>query len=279
MGMDARPGQPSRGEGLGVPRVPAGPLSAATGFARGFYLPFRAIGMIFSRGRLLRWSAAAALVSALLFAALLGLLVAFTGDLLNLVWTRPEGWLVAVWYVVAALLFGLLFVVGASTLPAVATAPFLDPISADTERSLGLSGEEGGGLGRLLAETANALGKTLLRVFLLLAGHGVLLLFWLLPGVGQAVWSAAALFWSVLWLAFEYLDVPANRHGYRFRDTLALLRRNPGASLGLGLGIYLVLWVPLLNVFFVPVGAVAATALFVELRREGEGPADRARTR
>lgn len=271
MGMDARSGHPSLPAGPGVARA-AGPLGVGLGFARGFFLPFRAIGMIFSHPRLLRWSLGAALVSAVLLAALLGVLVAFTGDLLGLLWSKPEGWLVTLWYVVAALLFGLLFVVGASTVPALATAPFLDPISSDTEKVLGEAGDEGGGLGRILAETANALGKTLLRIVILLLGHGLLLLLWLLPGIGQGLWSAGALGWSVLWLAFEYLDVPANRHGYRFRNTLSLLRRNPGASLGLGLGIYLVLWVPLLNVFFVPVGAVAATALFVDLRREGEGP-------
>lgn len=247
MGMDARPGHPM---------LPG---------AGGFLLPFRAIGLIVAHPALLRWSLLAGLVSAVLLSVLLGLLVAFTGDLLGLLWAKPTGWLVGVWYVAAALVFGLLFVLGASTVPTVATAPFLDPLSADTERVLGAAPEDIGGLARVVAETANAIGKAILRIALLLAGHAVLLLLWLLPGIGQGLWSAAALAWTVFWLAFEYLDVPANRHGFRFRDTLALVRANAPAAIGLGLGVYLILWVPLLNVFFVPVGAVAATALFVEL--------------
>jgi CysZ protein len=265
MDMDARSAPPSLPGGPARPAgAPAGPLSAGVRFAGGFLLPFRAIGLILAHRALRRWSLLAGLVSAVLLAALVVGLVAFTGDLLGLIWARPAGWVAAVWYLVAALLFGLLFVLGASTVPTVATAPFLDPLSADTERILG-GGPAGGGLGRMVAETANAVGKAVIRIALLLAGHGALLLLWLLPGIGQGLWSAAALAWTVLWLAFEYLDVPANRHGYRFRDTLRLLWANAPAAAGLGLAIYLVLWIPLLNAFFVPVGAVAATALFVQV--------------
>ena len=270
MGMDARPGQPSLPAGPGG--APAGPLSAGARFAHGFLLPFRAIGLILAHRALRRWSLLAGVVSAVLLTGLLVVLVAFTGDLLSAVWARPEGWLRALWYLAAALLFGLLFVLGASTIPTVATAPFLDPLSADTERVLGAAPGEAGGLRRIVGETANAVGKAVLRIGILLAGHLALLLLWLLPGIGQGLWSAAALAWTVFWLSFEYLDVPANRHGYRFRDTLALIRRHGAAATGLGLGVYLVLWVPLLNVFFVPVGAVAATQLFVEL---GDRPAGR----
>lgn len=278
MGMDARPGHPMLPGPGGLGARP-GPLSAGSRFAGGFLLPFRAIGLILAHRPLRRWSALAGLVSAVLLAGLLGALVAFTGDLLGVLWAKPAGWLVGLWYLAAALVFGILFVLGASTVPTVATAPFLDPLSADTERVLGAAAEDGGGLGRVLAETVNAVGKAVLRIALLLAGHALLLVLWLLPGIGQGLWSAAALSWTVFWLAFEYLDVPANRHGYRFRDTLALVRANAPAAVGLGLGVYLILWVPLLNVFFVPVGAVAATMLFVQLapggRPGGSGPGPR----
>ncbi len=261
MGMDARSGHPSLPVRTGV----SAGLGVGARFARGFLLPFRSFGLILTHRKLLRWSIVTGLVSAVLFTGLVVALVAWTGDVLELVWAKPGGWLSVLWYLAAALLFGLLFVVGASTVPTVATAPFLDPISADTERLLGGQVEEGGGLARVLAETANAVGKTVLRIAFLLAGHGLLLLLWLLPGIGQGLWSGCALAWTVLWLAFEYLDIPANRHGFRFRDTVALVRANLAAATGLGLGLYLVLWVPLLNVLFVPVGAVAATALYVEL--------------
>jgi len=244
--------------------APSNPLAD---LAHGFALPFRAMRLILANRPLRRLSAVTAAISAVLLVALFGLLVHFTGDILGLLWTKPTGWLLALWYPLAFLVFAVLFVVGASTVPTLATAPMLDPLSVAAERALGIEGDDGFDLVRVLKETLSALAKTFLRLVLLYVGHAFLLLLWLLPVVGHAAWTAAALLWTVFWLAYEYFDVPANRYGLGFDAVLGLVRRHIFLAMGFGAAVQLILWVPLLNAVFIPVAAVGATIAFAELRR------------
>ena len=235
--------------------------------ARGFALPFRAMRLIVSNPPLLRLSLVTAGISAVLLALLFALLVHFTGDIVGLLWAKPSGWLLALWYPLAFLVFAVLFVVGASTVPTLATAPMLDPLSVAAEKALGIEGDDTFDLVRVVKETLNALAKTFMRLLLLYAGHAFLLLLWLLPGIGHAAWSVAAFLWTVFWLAYEYLDVPANRYGLGFDAVLQLVRNHLFLAMGFGVAVHLILWVPLLNAVFIPVAAVGATISFAELRR------------
>lgn len=235
--------------------------------ARGFAFPFRAMRLILSNPPLRKLSLVTAAISAALLLLLFGLLVAFTDDILGLVWAKPTGWLLALWYPAAFLVFAVLFVVGASTVPTLATAPMLDPLSVATERALGIEGDDSFDLARVIRETLSSFAKTALRLLLFYVGQGFLLLLWLVPVVGHAAWSVAAVLWTVFWLAYEYFDVPANRYGMGFDAVLGFVRKHFFLAMGLGAAIHLILWVPLLNAVFIPVGAVGATMAFVDLKR------------
>lgn len=250
--------------------LPAPVLARSNPFAdlaRGFAFPFRAMRLIVSNPTLRRLSAITAAISAVLLLLLFGLLVAYTDDILGLVWVKPSGWWLVLWYPVAFLVFAVLFVVGASTVPTLATAPMLDPLSVATERALGIEGDDAFDLARVIKETLHSMAKTAMRLLLFYVGQAFLLLLWLLPVVGHAAWSVAAVLWTVFWLAYEYLDVPANRYGFGFDAVLGFVRKHFFLAMGLGAAIHLILWVPLLNAVFIPVGAVGATMAFVELRR------------
>jgi CysZ protein len=54
-----------------------------------------------------------------------------------------------------------------------------------------------------------------------------------------------------------------------FRAVRAALRRRSMATLGFGLALYLMLFVPVLNFFLVPLAVVGGTLLFRALRIEG----------
>ncbi len=241
-------------------------------FAKGFGLPFRGLKLIFKHGVLFKWSALTAAISAVLLGALLVGLFTYTGDLVSLVWEKPEGWLRFFWYTLAVIVFATAFVIGASTIPPIATAPITDPLTANAEKILGAPVLEGGGVAKMAKETAHAVVKAVMRLALLYAGHAVLLVIWIIPGIGQAVWTPLAMAWTIFWLAYEYLDIPANRHDYRFSEVLRTVGDNLALSVGFGTAVYLILWVPLLNVLFIPVAAVGATILFVDLRATGRMP-------
>lgn len=235
--------------------------------AHGFALPFRALKLIVRDRALLKLSLVTAAISGLLLLLLFGLLVGYTGEILSLLWAKPSGWLLLLWYPLSIVVFALLFIVGASTVPTIATAPMLDPLSLATERALRSDNDEGGGLARFAKETLSAMGKMLLRLSLLYVGHLFLLPLWLLPVVGHALWTVLALAWTVFWLAYEYFDIPANRHGLGFGAVLRLVVDNLALAAGFGMAVHLILWIPLLNAVFIPVAAVGATLAFTELRQ------------
>lgn len=238
-------------------------------FMDGFALPFRALGVIAKSAQLRKLSIITALISAALLITLAVLLFAYTGSLLGLVWAKPSGWLLALWYPLAVVVFSLLFALSASTVPTIATAPMLDPLSIATEKALGFDVDESGGWSRFLRETVSAIGKMLLRLSVLYIGHALLLILWLLPGLGHAVWSVLAFFWTVFWLSYEYFDIPANRYGMGFGEVFRFVSDNFALALGFGVAVYAILWVPLLNTFFIPVATVGATMGYRGMGRRG----------
>ncbi len=225
-------------------------------FFGALFLPWRAWRAIRQTPALWRLSVLSACVCALTLIGLLVSLMLYAPALTALLWPKPSGLWLLLWYPMLILVFALCFVVGAQVLPVILLAPLGDRLSAEAERTV-RPVVEAGGLGRFVRETLRAVRKGVVRVTLLLGGQALLFPLWLLPGAGHVAWSVLSTFWSILWLAFEYVDLTANRHDEGFRDVLRLLRTNGLAALGLGATIYLLLFVPVLNAFFFPIAVVS----------------------
>lgn len=257
-----------------VPRIPR--HASGRDFFRGAALPFRAVSVI-SRSPRLR--ALAAISATVTLVSLIGLLVALfagTRPLLEWLWPRPSGLGELLWWLALVALFVVLLVVGANTLPLLALAPLQDPLSEGTERACGV--EPGSPrLGEKWSALASSIGHTAVRIALLLLGHAALALLNLIIGVGTGVWTVAATLWTILWLAAEYLDVPMARHLYSFAQLRRLLIDRLALCVGFGTSVYLLLWIPILNFFFVPLAVVGGTLLFVGLRASGGLPEPQAR--
>ncbi len=236
---------------------------------QGFSLPFTALGLVFRSKRLLGLTLLSSVVTAAALVGLLAVLSQVAPRLTNWMWTRPDGALLMIWYLLAAVVFLLLFVVGASTLPVLLLAPLQDPISEATEAVCGGFTSPPFRMAELLRQTGAALAHTLTRIFWLLLGHVALLALNLVPAVGQLAWSIAAPVWTMAWLAAEYLDGPMTRHGYPFSAVRRAVWGRLGLCLGFGAAVYLILWVPVLNFFFIPLAVVGGTLLFRGLRASG----------
>jgi len=250
-------------------RTPLARPAPALQFGHGFLLPLRGLRLSLTVPALRRWTlATVALTVATLAALLVGLALGIR-PVLESLWTRPAGSGAILWDATMIALLVVGFLAGALTLPPVVTAPLADPLVAATERHFGLPGPAHGGLGQLAAETAGGLAKAILRVGLLACGHALLLPLWLLPGPGHFAWTALSVTWTIFWLVFEYLDLPANRFGYRFGEVAKAVRGNLAVAAGFGAAVYLLLWVPVLNTVFIPAATVGATLLFHELRTAG----------
>jgi CysZ protein len=254
-----------------MPSVPAfGPHSRFADFFLGLSLPFRAVGMIFRSGRLFLLSSVAALVTAVALGALIYLLALYTDDLVRRFILDPATWYgqVGFWLLVGVS-FIVLLLVGLNTVPLVLLAPLQDPISEAAEEALGDFEPPPFELRAVARGTLVSLGHTAARVVTLLVGHALLLALNLLPVVGSVAWTVASILWTMLWLAFEYLDAPMARHLYPFGQVRRTVLSRLPLSLGFGAALYAVLWVPVLNLFLIPTAIVAGTLLYRGLRACG----------
>jgi CysZ protein len=239
-------------------------------FGRGLALPFRAAALIFRSSKLLAWSALSALVTLVTLVLVVYLSARYCTELVDLVFTRPGSWYgQMLWYAVVVLTFGVMVVIGANALPTVLLAPLQDPLSETTEELVGNYVSPPLSIPRLIKGATVSIGHTLARVFFLVLGHALLFPLHFIPGIGSIVWGVLASVWSMAWLAGEYLDGPMARHLYRFSEVRQVLMQRKALALGFGAAVYVMLWVPVVNFFFIPTAVVAGTLLFRGLVEAG----------
>lgn len=246
------------------------PESRLTDFFRGLVLPFRATKLVFANKKLLGLSLFASLLTFISLVAIVAGLGMYADDFVRRFLLDPQTWYgqVGFWFLVA-LTFLLGLVVGANTVPLLLLAPLQDPISEATEELCGDFSAQKFSVRGLVRGTWVALAHTLARIGFLLAGHALLLLLNFIPGIGSVIWTVSSILWTMGWLAAEYLDAPMARHLYRFKDVrIAVFKRLP-LSMGFGAAVYLLLWIPVLNFFFIPIAVVAGTLFFRGLRAAG----------
>lgn len=228
----------------------------------GLALPLRALALIVRTPKLFLWSSVAALVTA---GALVGLAV--------LLWPLGQGLaerLVghdATWQRVTSaglgfFFFALLFIVSALTVPNLLLAPLQDPLSEATEARCGDFTAPPFSVRAVVRGTLESLAHTLLRLSFMLLGFVVLWPLNLVPVVGGVVWVILSSAWSMFWLAVEHLSNPMARHLRPFRQVVSALRRRLPLALGFGAALWVILWVPVVNFFLMPVAVVAGTLLY-----------------
>jgi CysZ protein len=242
-------------------------------FFQGLALVLRAWSLIFRTPRLLGLSALCALVTLVALTGLFVLLWMYAPELLGALWTRPEAWYGrALWYLVLGLMGLVLLVVGANVVLPLVLAPLQDPLSELTEDLCGDFTSPPFRLGPFLQGLVTSVAHTLARVLLLLLGLAVLFPLNLVPVVGNVAWTVLGTVWTMLWLAGEHLAAPMTRHAYPFAEVRRALRQRWLLCLGFGAGVYVLLWVPILNSFFLPVAVVGGTLLYRGLRAVGNVP-------
>ncbi|WP_164009869.1 EI24 domain-containing protein [Pyxidicoccus trucidator] len=243
------------------------PKARLSDFFQGLGLLGRAISLVFRSRRLFLLSALCAIVTAVALVGLGWLLWNQAPGLLGSYWPLPESWYGrAGWYTVLVLSSLVVWVVGANVVPPLLLAPLQDPLSETTEAVVG--GDEGAPftLAGLVRGIVTGVAHTLARLFFLILGLVVLLPLHLLPGIGSILWTVLGSLWTMMWMAGEFLAGPMTRHLYPFAEVRRMLRERRALCLGLGAGVYVLLWVPILNTFFLPLAIIAGTLLYRGLR-------------
>lgn len=165
--------------------------------------------------------------------------------------------------------------VAASWLAGVLGGPIYERLSAAVEVEDGTLPDDDATLAMIAGDVAQGIRHSLLAAVLYGLGHVVLLPVLLVPVLGSLAWPLLTGAWSAFFLAREVLDHPTSRRRWRFRRKLSLIARFPWLFGGLGLGLWLGVLVPVVNLITLAAGVVAATALFGALERAGLTPPDR----
>ena len=260
------------------PRYPLG------GFRLGLSLPMRAFSYL--RGNRNIWTLVAipVLLNFLLFSATL-----FWGGgaLASWLYEALEGWKTGaahlaqgVWwqqalhYGIEAICFllGLLFwpLVMAlvyfvfTPMALIISAPFNDVIAERTERScgFGLPGDDRGLVRTVLLEVLFAIRSEIKRLSFTALIFLMILLLQFIPLIGVVLQPIMTFLWGCLACAFEFTGYASDRRHIPWSVKWRLLLAHKPLVFGFGLATLLLLLVPFVNVFTVPLSAISGTMLF-----------------
>ena len=254
------------------------PKAVVVGYWRGLTYPFKGLRFVVQHPDLIRYWIFPIIITVVTLAFVSKGVWDYHDALFELMWTEPTGddWGAAVarfFHGFVEVLFALvLFVVGLVVvvlLSSIFAAPFNDLLSEEVERLY--TGRPGPPF------SVRVLVMDLVRTLVFEVGYvvvvgGLWLASLVLPVVGQIGASILGFFLTAQYWAVSYIDWPASRRrkGLSFRFTLAT--RHFWAMSGFGTGVWLILFIPLVNLFFMPLAVAGGTLLYVDV--EGPRPED-----
>jgi len=210
----------------------------------------------------------------------------FYDDLGSAVWSLlPESWAEATgfvgWLVTALrwlieLVSGILIIVVGLVLvvvlSSVVAAPFNDALSEAVERMLTGGMPPPFSIKRMLGDIARTIRLEVGKVLLYAAVVGPMFVgSFFIPGIGQII-SLVGFALTAIYLGVDYVDWPAARRDWSVRDRVAFTRRQLPAVAGFGTGVWALLFIPLVNLFFMPAAVAGGTMLFLALDAESAYP-------
>ncbi len=272
----------ARGVGGAVKAVATSPKKVTVGFFRGLRYPFRGMVFVyFKHPSLVRFWIVPILITLAVLSVVGWVALEYHTAILDLVWEAPEPgdgfWdkVVSGLHKFVDVLLGIImFIAGAFVVAATASvvaAPFNDALSEEVERLVtGVKGPKFS-LQRLIGDTLRTIAIELFK----LSVYAVIMvplfiLSLVVPGIGQIVYSVFGFFFTSAYFAVDYIDWPASRRSKSVNYRLGLFRQNTLSMMGFGAGVWLFLFVPLVNLLFMPAAVAGGTLLFLDLA----GPAE-----
>jgi CysZ protein len=164
------------------------------------------------------------------------------------------------------LLFGLLFAMavffGFNLLANFIAAP-LNGLLAEKVQ-LHLTGQDLGeaSFGSIVASIPRSVGREISKLTYYLPRIVLLLVLSFIPGI-NAIAPWLWLLFGAWMMAIQYVDYPMDNNGVSFRKMRRSLSQQRLLHLGFGGGVSLLLMVPLVNFFAMPIAVAGATALYV----------------
>ena len=240
-----------------------------TDFLFGFTYPFRSLRFFFSHPKLIAYSITPMLINLIVYGSVFILsyrwLIGSIGRWVGADQTDAGFWIEALHIVLIILSFVLLlficyllFVV----LGGLITAPFNEEISQRVEEIV-TQGAIQHKMGFWEDAYISIKGEAEKIVFYLI----ILFLIFLLnfvPIVGNFFSVVIGTIFSFFYNALDFLDYPMTRKKMKFREKLKVTRSGKMLTYGFGCTAFLLMFLPIVNVFMKPILVVAGTSLYYE---------------
>ncbi len=248
----------------------------AIGYWRGFTYPFKGLRFVYvEHPGLVRYWIFPILITLVAFCGATWASWHYADALVDTFWAAPtgDGWLdgvlrffhSAVAFLLSIALWALSTMV-LVLLTSVIAAPFNGALSAAVERIA--TGRELGDAG-ILALVRDVWRTVMLELTKLLLFLAVMLplfvLQWAVPGVGSVLYTVFSFVFTAWFWGIDYVDWSAERRGWTPSQRLANARKRFLPMFGFGSGVWLFLFVPLLNLFFMPAAVAGGTLLFLDM--------------
>lgn len=253
-------------------------VKSPVGFARGLAYAFRGMRFVyFQHPTLVRyWLFPILITAGALLAAFYGTWT-YYDDLGDALWSwMPDSWSEATgwvatllgalrWFInlLLGLVLAVLGLVLVVILSSVVAAPFNDALSEAVENILTGEPAPPFSLKRMVADVVRTIRLELLKVLIYAAIVGPMFLAsFLIPGIGQVI-SLVGFALTAIYLGVDYVDWPAARRDWSVAERMTFARQQVAALAGFGTGVWVLLFVPLVNLFFMPAAVAGGTMLFV----------------
>ncbi len=263
------------------------PKDTVVGYWRGLSYPFKGLRFVFFQhpGLARFWLPPIAITLVLLVLSFV-LGWSWHDDLVNYVWAQPSGdgfWngvLGVLHWLVRAVVLLLLWAVGVIAvvlLTNVVTAPFNDLLSEEVERlAIGKEGQPFS-FATLMRDSLRTIGLELFKLVIYLVVMAPMFLLSYVPVVGPVIYAIVGFLFTALYFSIDYVDWPASRRNRSIHYRFGMVQEHFLPMFGFGTGVWLFLFIPLVNLLFMPAAVAGGTLLFLELegetRDEGEGHA------
>lgn len=248
---------------------------APMAFKEGIGYPVRGFRFLLAHPRLWPLAALPFVLCLLVYILVIWLGWTWIGGWIDASLVEREGWW---WRWLGYLLWGVFWIVGLGIsvlafvpLAAIVAGPFNDLLSEKTERLYrGVEVDEPFSVAALLRSLRVGLVGELKRS----ATLAILLLLALslnfIPGIGQIAATVASTWLTVYYLSLEFTSFSMDRRHYTWERKRGFLRRFRARSVGFGSAAFLIMLVPFVNAFFIPISAVAGTLLFCDTELQTE---------
>ncbi|WP_338650809.1 sulfate transporter CysZ [Yersinia enterocolitica] len=162
------------------------------------------------------------------------------------------------------LVFSYLF----STIANFIAAPFNGLLAEQLEASLTGNPLPDTGILGIMKDLPRIMAREWRKLAYYLPRALVLLLLYLVPGVGQTLAPVLWFLFSAWMLSIQYCDYPFDNHKVSFQHMRSALRQDKVDNLQFGALVSLLTMIPLLNLVIMPVAVCGATAMWVDRYRD-----------